>query len=132
MKKLLFTCGLLVSLLPVVSANGAGEGRVLSSYFLVQSDDASLDSFPLLETRAEVDIAGVIAEVELKQVYKNEGKRTIEAIYVFPLGTKSAIHAMRMKIGARIIEAKIDDCIADVCNLIHFLQTSNHQVTDNS
>jgi Ca-activated chloride channel family protein len=109
MKKLLFTCGLLVSLLPVVSANGAGEGRVLSSYFLVQSDDASLDSFPLLETRAEVDIAGVIAEVELKQVYKNEGKRTIEAIYVFPLGTKSAIHAMRMKIGTRIIEAKIEE-----------------------
>jgi Ca-activated chloride channel family protein len=109
MKKLLFTFGLLVSLLHVVSANGAGEGKALSPYFLVQGDDASLDSFPLLETRAEVDIAGVIAEVELRQVYKNEGKRTIEAIYVFPLGTKSAIHAMRMKIGTRIIEAKIEE-----------------------
>jgi len=109
MKRLLFILGLLISILSLSSAYGEEKERILSPYFFVQSDDASLDPFPLLETKAEVDIAGVIAEIELTQVYKNEGKRTIEAIYVFPLGTKSAIHAMRMKIGSRIIEATIEE-----------------------
>jgi len=109
MKKLLFIFSLLIFVIPFTSSHGKEKGKILSPYFFVQSDDASIDSFPLLETKAEVNIAGVIAEIELTQVYKNEGKRTIEAIYVFPLGTKSAIHAMRMKIGSRVIEAKIEE-----------------------
>ncbi|MCX6348960.1 MAG: VIT and VWA domain-containing protein, partial [Candidatus Aureabacteria bacterium] len=80
----------------------------LSPYFFVQGDPA-VDSFPLLKSEAKVRIAGVISEVELTQVYKNDGKKTIEAVYVFPLGTKSAIHAMRMTIGSRVIEAKIEE-----------------------
>ena len=109
MKKLLFVLGLLVFVLPTLPSFGEKREEILSPYFFVQSDDPSLDSLPLLGTKADVNIAGVIAEVELTQVYKNDGKRTIEAIYVFPLGTKSAIHAMRMKIGTRIIEAKIEE-----------------------
>ena len=109
MKKLIFIIGLLICILPFTASLGAKEEKVLSPYFFVQSEDPSLDPFPLLETKARVDIAGVIAEIELTQVYKNEGKRTIEAIYVFPLGTKSAIHAMRMRIGSRVIEAKIEE-----------------------
>jgi len=109
MKKLLFIFGLLIFILPPTSSHGEEKGETLSPYFLVQNDDASLDPFPLLETKAKVNIAGVIAEIELTQIYKNEGKRAIEAVYVFPLGTKSAIHAMRMKIGTRIIEAQIEE-----------------------
>ena len=114
MKRLIFIIGFLCCIIPFTASWGASwrtakENKVLSPYFFVQSKDPALDPFPLLETRAKVDIAGVIAEIELTQVYKNEGKRTIEAVYVFPLGTKSAIHAMRMKIGKRTIEAKIEE-----------------------
>ena len=101
MKKLLFIFSLLIFILPPTSSHGEEKGETLSPYFLVQSDDASLDPFPLLETKAKVSIAGVIAEIELTQIYKNEGKRAIEAIYVFPLGTKSAIHAMRIMLEGR-------------------------------
>ena len=80
----------------------------LSPYFIVEGD-IEVENFPLLKTGAEVDIAGVIAEVALTQVYKNDGDKTIEAIYVFPLGTKSAIHAMKMTIGERVIEANIKE-----------------------
>ncbi|MBN1521315.1 MAG: VWA domain-containing protein [Candidatus Aureabacteria bacterium] len=82
-----------------------------SPYFFVQSDDPAVDPFPLLETRADVRIAGIISEVKIIQVYKNEGEKTIEALYVFPLGVRSAIHGMKMKIGERIIEAKIEERI---------------------
>lgn len=109
MKKLACIIGFLLCILPFTASYSAEKEKVLSPYFFVQSGDPSVDPFPLLETKAKVDIAGVIAAIELTQVYKNEGKRTIEAVYCFPLGTKSAIHAMRMKIGNRIIEAKIEE-----------------------
>jgi Ca-activated chloride channel homolog len=80
----------------------------LSPYFFVP-EDIEVENFPLLKTGAEVNITGVIAEVGLTQIYKNDGDRTIEAIYVFPLGTKSSIHAMKMTIGDRVIEAKIEE-----------------------
>jgi Ca-activated chloride channel family protein len=109
MKNFIFIIGLLSFILPFTASYGAEKEKVLSPYFFVQSEDPSVDPFPLLETKAKVDIAGVIAAIELIQVYKNEGKRTIEAVYCFPLGTKSAIHAMRMRIGNRTIEARIEE-----------------------
>lgn len=86
----------------------SGGNKASSPYFIVQGE-SDVESFPLLETSAEVKIAGVVAEIELTQVYKNDGKKTIEAVYIFPLGTKSAIHAMRMQIGERIIDAEIEE-----------------------
>ena len=81
--------------------------KTLSPYFWVKSDDPETDRLPLKETRAQVRIAGVIAEVTVTQVYKNEGKNTIEAVYVFPGSTRAAVHAMRMTVGDRVIEADI-------------------------
>ena len=57
--------------------------RTLSPYFLVKSQDPDVDRLPLKSTHAEVHISGVIADVNVTQVYKNEGKKPIEAIYVF-------------------------------------------------
>ena len=109
MKKIACIIGFLLCILPFTNSYGTEKEEILSPYFFVQSEDPSIDPFPLLETKAKVGIAGVIAAIELTQVYKNEGNRTIEAIYCFPLGTKSAIYAMRMRIGNRVIEAKIEE-----------------------
>jgi Ca-activated chloride channel family protein len=109
MKKLACIIGLIICILPFTASYAAEQEKVLSPYFFVQSEDPAVDPFPLLETKAKVAIAGVIAEIELTQVYKNDGRRTIEAVYVFPLGTKSAIHAMHMRIGDRTIEARIEE-----------------------
>ncbi len=92
--------------LSMISLFAKEDKESLSPYFLVQGA-GDVEGFPLLSTTANVSIAGMVAQTELKQVYKNDGKKTIEAIYVFPLGTKSAINAMRMQIGTRIIEADI-------------------------
>jgi len=63
---------------------------------------------PLKETSADVSIAGVIARVEVHQLFENTGRVPIEAVYVFPASTRAAVHGVRMKIGQRTIEAKID------------------------
>ena len=83
------------------------DDRTLAPYFHV-TGDAETDHLPLKETSAEVSIAGVIAQVKVRQVFANEGARPIEAIYVFPASTRAAVHGMRMRIGQRVIEAKID------------------------
>jgi Ca-activated chloride channel family protein len=81
--------------------------KTLSPYFFVKSDDPNLDQLPLKSTAATVDIAGVIADVKVTQLYKNEGKRPIEAIYTFPASTRAAVYGMKMTIGERAVVAKI-------------------------
>jgi Ca-activated chloride channel family protein len=83
------------------------EDKTLSPYFVVLSDDPEKDALPLKSTRADVKIAGKVADVRVTQVYKNLGKKTLEAIYVFPGSTRAAVHAMRMTVGDRVIEAEI-------------------------
>ncbi len=81
--------------------------KTLSPYFFVKSDDPEVDQLPLKSTSAKVNVSGVIANVVVTQVYKNEGKKPLEAIYVFPASTRAAVHGMKMTIGDRIITAKI-------------------------
>jgi Ca-activated chloride channel homolog len=83
--------------------------RTLSPYFFVKSEDPSVDRLPLKATSADVRIAGVIADVTVTQVYRNEGKRALEAIYVFPGSTRAAVYGMTMTIGARTINAVVKE-----------------------
>ena len=86
---------------------GESEDRTLSPYFFVKSDDPQIDALPLKATSAAVNISGVIADVNVTQVYKNEGKGPLEAIYVFPASTRAAVYGMKMTIGERVIHARI-------------------------
>jgi Ca-activated chloride channel family protein len=81
--------------------------KTLSPYFFVNSDDPEVDQLPLKSTSVKVDISGVIADVVVTQVYKNEGNRPLEAVYIFPASTRTAVYGMKMTIGERTIIAKI-------------------------
>ena len=83
--------------------------KTLSPYFFVKSDDPSVDQLPLKSTSADVKVLGVIADVIVRQVYKNEGKMPLEAIYIFPASTRAAVYGMKMTIGKRIILARIEE-----------------------
>jgi Ca-activated chloride channel family protein len=90
------------------SGGGEGAQHSLSPYLYVAGGDPQKDQVPLKKTWAEANIAGVIAAVKIHQVFENTGGKTIEAVYVFPASTRAAVHAMRMKIGQRTVEAKIE------------------------
>ena len=113
MKKLKRYLIIIVSLLLVLSWSqafgqpGESEDRTLSPYFFVNSDNPDTDRLPLKSTSATVNISGVIADVLVTQVYKNDGKKPLEAIYIFPASTRAAVYGMKMTIGKRVIEAKI-------------------------
>jgi Ca-activated chloride channel family protein len=84
-----------------------GEDRTLSPYFFVNSGSPNADRLPLKSTKASVNISGVIADVLVTQVYKNDGRKPLEAVYIFPASTRAAVYGMKMTIGKRVIEAKI-------------------------
>lgn len=80
-----------------------GQDQTGSPYFAV-SENAD---FPLASTSADVNIAGVIADVTVWQIYVNKGQNRLEATYVFPGSTNSAVYGMTMIIGERRIEGVI-------------------------
>src|SRR6476659_7715897 len=84
------------------------EDKTLAPYFFVQGDP-NVDQLPLKDTRVEISISGVIADVKVTQTYKNEGTRPINATYVFPASTRAAVYGMRMQIRDEIITAKIKE-----------------------
>jgi Ca-activated chloride channel homolog len=106
----IFTVVLLLLIFPGLSHTqkpDEGGDKTLSPYFFVKSDDPKMDRLPLKSTSAQANISGVIADVTVTQIYKNEGKTALEAIYVFPASTRAAVYGMKMTIGKRVIEARI-------------------------
>lgn len=84
------------------------EDKTLSPYFFVQGDP-SVDRLPLKDTRVEIAVSGVIADVKVVQTYRNEGSRPINATYMFPASTRAAVYGMRMRIGDDLIVAMIKE-----------------------
>jgi Ca-activated chloride channel family protein len=111
MKRLFAAVSLILGLALLTARPGAAEGpspdTTLSPYFFVENGDPAVDRLPLKETKADVHIAGVIADVVVTQVYRNEGARPLNARYVFPASTRAAVHGMTLQVGERRIRAKI-------------------------
>ncbi len=85
------------------------EEKTLSPYFLIENGEEGVDRLPLKSTQVQVTVDAVIAKIKVSQIYTNEGTRPINARYIFPASTRAAVHGMRMKIGERVIVAKVQE-----------------------
>lgn len=85
------------------------DNRTSAPFFFIPSDANGLEQMPLKSTTADVTISGVIADVSVTQIYKNEGREAIEAVYVFPASTRAAVHGVKMTIGERTIIARVKE-----------------------
>ncbi|HEY5922473.1 MAG TPA: VIT and VWA domain-containing protein, partial [Kofleriaceae bacterium] len=109
MTRIVSVCLLFVLFVIPRTARADQDDKTLSPYFFVEGAKPGVEALPLESTKADVHITGVIADVVVKQTYRNDGDRTISARYVFPASTRAAVYGMRMKIGTRIIDAKIKE-----------------------
>lgn len=100
--------GLAVLATPARAAPNAVD-KSLSPYFFVEGASPGVEALPLEATRADVKVAGVIADVAVTQTYRNDGEVPINARYVFPASTRAAVYGMKMTIGNRVIVAKIKE-----------------------
>jgi Ca-activated chloride channel homolog len=105
------TVCLVLIAIAIVSLSGSAQvqdDKTLAPYFVVQGNP-DVDHLPLKDTRVEIAVSGVIADVKVLQTYRNEGSQPINASYVFPASTRAAVYAMRMRIGDQVIVAKIKE-----------------------
>jgi len=95
----LAVCASLAPLEVAAQADRVPADKTLSPYFFIEGGDPSIDRLPLKDTRVDVAIAGVIADVTVRQVYENGGTRPIHVRYIFPASTRAAVYGMTMTVG---------------------------------
>jgi Ca-activated chloride channel family protein len=111
MKNLLLLVGMLFCAITATaqfnqsSSPNTGEDWSGSPRLLVQKGNAQ--DVELASTTVTGAIVGVIADVNIRQVYVNHGTKPIEAVYVFPGSTRAAVYAMTMTVGNHIIRSVI-------------------------
>jgi len=94
-----FSTVLLLPLDLAAQGDSSAGDKTLSPYFFVEGGDPAIDRLPLKDTRVDVAIAGVIANVTVRQIYENHGTRPLHIRYVFPASTRAAVHGMTMTVG---------------------------------
>jgi Ca-activated chloride channel homolog len=100
-------CVLLVPLDVAAQRDSIPTDKPLSPFFFVEGGDPAIDRLPLKDTRVDVAISGVIADVTVRQIYENRGTRPIHARYIFPASTRAAVYGMTMTVGDVRIVARI-------------------------
>jgi Ca-activated chloride channel family protein len=64
---------------------------------------------PMLATDVAIEVSGPIARTRVTQRFENVSDGWIEGIYVFPLPDEAAVDTLKMQIGDRFIEGKIEE-----------------------
>lgn len=85
----------------------SGTTRADTGSLQITEADGSVRAVASLETSVDLQIRGLIAEVQVKQRFRNEGKAWQEGNYVLPLPEGAAVHAMTLHIGSRVIVGEI-------------------------
>ncbi len=88
-----------------VKLDDVGRGGLL---FRTEEADLYLPA-PELETDVEIDINGMVARATVRQRFHNPTDQWLEGVYVFPLPERAAVDRLRMRIGERFIEGKIEE-----------------------
>lgn len=88
-------------------ANFVNPGDMNTGALLLQSEDGNYVEAPRLNTDVVITVNGTIARVAVTQRFENPSDRWLEGVYVFPLPEQSAVDALRMEIGSRVIEGEI-------------------------
>ena len=77
----------------------SSQGEIVQQHFLS----------PVLKTKVDIKVTGIVARTKLTQTFKNVGKNWVNALYVFPLPENAAVDHLLMTVGERKIEGKIKE-----------------------
>jgi len=64
---------------------------------------------PLEHTAVEAVVAGPVADVVVRQRFRNDRVVAIEAVYLFPLPPEAAVHRMLFRIADRVVEGVVKE-----------------------
>ncbi len=100
--QLIFAAVACCALARASQSRGTGELRIVG-----EDTAGRVAVCPLERTEVEADIAGFLARVHVRQIFRNPLDRRIEAVYVFPLPADAAVDSMVMRIGERRIVGQV-------------------------
>jgi Ca-activated chloride channel family protein len=97
--------------LPIRDHQSAQSGTLFFIHQqLVQGETVAQHSLsPVLKTRVDIKVTGIVARTKLTQTFKNTGENWVDALYVFPLPENAAVDHFLMTVGERKIEGKIKE-----------------------
>ena len=87
----------------------AAKREVTQGSLRIVGEDGSIVECPLKHTDVKAEVSGFIARVNVTQTFHNPKKGAIEAVYVFPLPERAAVHRMEILIGNRRIVSVIQE-----------------------
>jgi Ca-activated chloride channel family protein len=90
---------------PTIGLGDVGQGSLL---FATDTPGRYVPA-PVQSTEVEIAVRGLVLEARARQSFHNPGDEWLEGVYVFPLPQNAAVHAMRLEIGERIIEGRIEE-----------------------
>ena len=90
---------------PIKNPGQSDRGHLL----LVDQQGTAIGRAPMVDTRVQMDVSGIIARVQVEQRFDNPGDEWVEGVYVFPLPDDAAVDHMRLQIGERVIEGQIKE-----------------------
>src|SRR5690606_33660375 len=62
-----------------------------------------------LDSSVQFHINGLLAEVEIRQQFRNDSDQWLEGRYLLPMPENSAVHDLRIETGGRIIVGEIQE-----------------------
>lgn len=77
------------------------------SFFVQQQDQSNYLLSPLLDTKVDIQVAGLVARTTVSQTFSNPSNEWVNGIYVFPLPENAAVDQLRMQLGERTIVGEI-------------------------
>lgn len=90
-------------------ADAAGDATAPDRGLLLRGAEGEPVAARLIAAEMAADVSGPVAEVTVRQIFRNDGPASAEAAYLFPLPPDAAVHAMRIRIGARVIEGVLKE-----------------------
>lgn len=100
LRHLLLLGGLLFGLAAHATAPGSGELRL-------HDRAGHSQTLASLDTDVDYHVSGLVAEVQVRQQFRNAGKDWLEGDYLLPLPPGAAVYSMSLEIGERHIVAEI-------------------------
>jgi Ca-activated chloride channel family protein len=86
---------------PVIDLDEIGAGELL------WKSDRGWIPLPVADVEVELSVTGIMTRGRLTQRFANPTEMVIEAVFVFPLPDRAAVHHMEMRIGDRRIVSTI-------------------------
>lgn len=103
-----------IVLLFVTSQAGAAQSEAMAPQdaargtLLLRDGDAGQPA-PLVHTDVAIEVGGPLARSRVVQTFRNPGEGWVEGLYVFPLPENAAVDHLRIRVGERVIEGKIQE-----------------------